>query len=153
MKNDNKGFSLIELIISILLLAIVSTMLLGFMSTGSTAFRRISTDVSLQMESQVAMTQLREYIIDCNDTLRYNQSTHTLTILNSGPSEHVFTWDQTDGIIRYNGDPLAEHVSDINFVKVDGGVEITLSFNYLNENYHATQTVALRNNAVIMDFS
>jgi len=151
--NDNKGFSLIELVISISLLAIISGMLLGFMTTGSNMYRRVSTDVSLQMESQVAMTQLREYVIDCNDTLRYDSAAHTLTVLNSGPQEHRFIWNQIDGIIHYNGDPLAEHVALFELIQVDGAVEITLVFEHLGESYHSTQTVALRNDAVIMDFS
>jgi len=153
MKQDNKGFSLIELVIAISLLAIVSAMLLNFMTTGSTMFRRVSTDVSLQMESQVAMTQLREYVIDCNDTLTYDQAAHTLTVLNSGAEEHVFTWDPSDGIIRYNGDPLTVHVSAFHLTQVDGAVEITLAFSHIDEKCEVTQTVALRNDSVIIDFS
>ena len=153
MKKENKGFSLVELVIAITLLVIVSSILLGFMTTGSNMFRRVSTDVSLQMESQVAITQLREYIIDCNDTLSYEHSSHTLTVLNSGSQEHVFVWKPDDAIIFYNGDPLAEHVSAFHFLQIDGAVEIILSFSNLSETYHTTQTVALRNDAVIIDFS
>ena len=153
MKKDNKGFSLIELVIAIALLGIVSAMLLNFMTTGSTMFRRVSTDVSLQMESQVAMTQLREYVIDCNDTLTYDQATHTLTVLNSGPQEHVFAWNPSDGIIRYNGDPLTEHVAAFHLVQVEGAVEILLAFSHIDESFQVTQTVALRNDGVSIDFS
>ena len=153
MKKENKGFSLVELVIAITLLVIVSSILLGFMTTGSNMFRRVSTDVSLQMESQAAITQLREYIIDCNDTLSYEQSSHTLTVLNSGSQEHVFVWEPDDAIIFYNGDPLAEHVSSFHLLQMDGAVEIILSFSNIAETYHTTQTVALRNDAVTIDFS
>ena len=153
MKNDNKGFSLIELIVAIALLAAVSAMLLSFMVSGSNMFRRVSTDVSLQMESQVAMVQLREYIIDCNDTLRYNSSTGSLTIRNSGTEEHVFIWNSDDGIIRYDGDPLAEHVSFFNLTQVGNTVEIVLVFSRQNEVYRATQTIDLRNDTVKIEIS
>ena len=152
MKKNNKGFSLLELIIAIALLSAVSTILLSFMTTGSTMFRRVSTEVSLQMESQVVMTQLREYIIDCNDTLRYEESTHTLTVMNSGPQQHIFTWNPTTGIILYNGDPLAEHVAAFHLAQGEGAVEITLVFERASESYRATQTIALRNDTVTIDF-
>ena len=153
MKKENKGFSLVELVIAITLLVIVSSILLGFMTTGSNMFRRISTDVSLQMESQVAMAQLREYIIDCNDTLLYDSSTGSLTIRNSGPEEHVFVWNAADGIIRYNGDPLAEHVSDFHLTQIGGAVEIVLVFSRQSEVYHAAQTINLRNDTVQIEIS
>ena len=154
---DNRGLSLLELVIAIALLALVSTMLLGFMTTGSTMFRRISTDISLQMDAQIAMTQLREYVIDCNDTLRYNESARTLTVLNSDASgaaqEHIFVWDEADGTLRYNGDPLAERIAAFHLIQMDGAVEITLVFSHLAETHRSTQTVALRNDAVAIDFS
>ena len=153
MKKDNRGLSLLELVIAISLLAIVSAMLLGFMTTGSSMFRRVSTEVSLQMDSQVAMTQLREFVIDCNDTLHYDMTTHTLTVRNSGPKEHVFVWTPEDGVIRYNGDPLAENVSSFFIVQVDGAVEITLALARDGESSTVTQTVALRNDDVTVEFS
>ena len=153
MRKDNKGLSLIELVIAISILTIVSAMLVGLMSTGSNMFRQVSTDVSLQMEGQVAMTQLREYVIDCNDTLHYDDATHTLTVTNSPTQKHSFVWNPTDGIIRYNGDPLAEHVAAFRLYQVEGAVEIALAFEHLGESYYATQTVALRNDAVTIDFS
>jgi len=153
MSRNNKGMSLLELVIAIAILGIVSAILVSFMSTGSSMFRQVSTDISLQMDSQVAMAQLREYVIDCNDTLHYDDAMRTLTITNSGPEEHKFVWDPADGIIRYNGDPLTEHVAGFRVFEVDGAVEIMLSYEHLGESYFSTQTVALRNDTVTIKVS
>ena len=64
--NNNRGLTLLELIITFALLGIVSLAITGLLSTGANSYRRVSTEVSLQYESQLAMNQLQEYLIDSN---------------------------------------------------------------------------------------
>lgn len=61
---NNKGFSLVELMIAVALVAIVGTAVFGFMSVGAKTFTSTSSDVNLQSESQLAFNQMQDIIID-----------------------------------------------------------------------------------------
>ncbi len=82
MKYDNKGLTLLELLISVGILTIVSAMILGFLTSGAHTSRSVSFEAKLQYESQMAMAQLQEYLIDCNGGVCFDASTKTLYIVN-----------------------------------------------------------------------
>ena len=63
MKN-NKGFTLVELLVATAIIAIVITAITGFMVVGSRTFASTSAEVNLQHESQLAFNQLQDLIID-----------------------------------------------------------------------------------------
>ena len=79
MKN-NKGLTLLELIVSFALLGIVSAAVVGLVSTGAGTYRSVNTEVSLQYESQLTMNQLQEYLIDCNGGIFWDSATKTLYV-------------------------------------------------------------------------
>lgn len=95
MKN-NKGITLIELIVSFAILGILILMLVGFISSGSNTYRSVSADVNLQIELQIAMNHIKEYLIDCNGGICYDGK--TLYILNveeeDSFTEHRFLWNE-----------------------------------------------------------
>ncbi len=66
MATDNKGFSLIELLVSMAILVIVGAALLGFLSYCFNQYTRSSEETTLQMESQMAQNQLSELILQTN---------------------------------------------------------------------------------------
>lgn len=68
---NNKGFSLIELIISISIMVIVGSVVVGFLSVSSKSYRRISNEVDLQYESQLAVNQMKDLIMDANKGIAY----------------------------------------------------------------------------------
>lgn len=149
MKKNNKGFSLVELIIAFAILGIVSGILVSIMISSSNMYRGVSSELSLQMQSQLVTSQLKEYIIDCNDMLFFYDD--TLTVRNSD-AEHVFEWHADDKTITYNGDLLATNVGAFSVSPVfDGrGVEILLRLEKNEDTYVAPQTVMLRNESVLL---
>ena len=62
MKKDNRGVTLVELLISFAILGIVSAVIAGFITTSSNTYSTLTTEVNLQYESQMAMNQLQGYI-------------------------------------------------------------------------------------------
>lgn len=70
MKYNNKGFTLIELIISVAILTIIATACFAFLVTSSRTYASVSAGVNLQTKSQLAMNHIREYIVD-STTLAY----------------------------------------------------------------------------------
>lgn len=68
---QNKGFTLIELIVTIAIIAIFSGVVLTFISTGSNTYRSTSSSAKVQMETQETFDQIEELIIDVNRSLYY----------------------------------------------------------------------------------
>jgi len=68
---QNKGFTLIELIVTIAIIAIFSGVVLTFISTGSNTYRSTSSSAKVQMETQETFDQIEDLIIDVNRSLYY----------------------------------------------------------------------------------
>ena len=64
MRKDHKGFTLVELIIAIAILAIVTLAVCGFIVVGSRSYTSANTDIMLQQEAQLALNQISDVIID-----------------------------------------------------------------------------------------
>ncbi len=136
MKN-NKGFSLLELIIAFALLSIVSAMVVGFISASSSAFRNVNSEVSLQYESQVTLGQLQEYLIDCSGGVTFDNGGKVLYILNKeenadGSASHrLHTVQQIEDKLYYDAQP----------VTYDAGAH-TLNYYGLNPPYYDPDLMA-----------
>lgn len=68
---QNKGFTLIELIVTIAIIAIFSGVVLTFITTGSNIYRSTSSSAKVQMETQEAFDQIEELLIDVNRSMYY----------------------------------------------------------------------------------
>ena len=82
VKRENRGFSLVELICAVAILAIVSFSIIGFVSISSNSFRKSNVEVDLQYEAQMATNQIKELLVDTNGTVSFDDSTKTFLILN-----------------------------------------------------------------------
>lgn len=111
---NSKGFSLVELIIAIAILAVVSGIILTFMNTSSNIFRRNSADVDIQTEAQMVANSISDLVIDCQGTVRVKSlslsgvpgvtgsntydATNSFEVVNYGESYYIFYDDSTDKI-------------------------------------------------------
>jgi hypothetical protein len=132
-------------------------MMLGFMVTSSNMYRHVSDDVSLQMQSQVVMAQIREYVVDCNGTVSFSGGTLAISNIAADGSTvpHVFSRDIADSAhMLYNGDLLATNVADFTAlpdVRPNGTVSsitINLTLTKNGKTYRGEQVIALRNEYV-----
>lgn len=64
MKN-NKGLTLIELLVAIAMISIIMIAITGFILTGSKTFSKGNIDAQIQREAQLAVNQVGDLIIDC----------------------------------------------------------------------------------------
>ncbi len=131
---NNKGFSMVELIVSIAIFGLVSIGIVGFMMTGTNLFSSINTYVDLQYETQTAMVQIQEYVIDCNYAVKWDEANNTLTITNEEEGmdalnnsitvykTHIFVFNEEDNTLYYGTDPasvnaiMARYVEDFNII-------------------------------------
>ncbi len=72
MKRDNRGFSLIELMVTIAIFAVASTALFSLVNTSTTQYQRGNMEVSLQYEAQTVMNQMSDLLIDATKGVSYS---------------------------------------------------------------------------------
>ena len=71
MRRKNQGFTLVELIVIIAIIAIFSGVVLTVVGTGANTFRSTSSNAKVQMKAQDIMDQIQDMIIDVNRSVYY----------------------------------------------------------------------------------
>jgi prepilin-type N-terminal cleavage/methylation domain-containing protein len=149
MKKDNRGLSLIELLVAFALLSIVSLIMISFITSSSNMYQKVSTDVSLQLQSQVTMAQIKEFVVDANGTIQLLENGF---IVHNSEGNYEFT--QVNDTVLYNGELLASHVQSLT-ASVDRADDLTIksvtvgiTFERNGETYSVEQVIALRNISV-----
>jgi len=84
MKTDNRGFTLIEMLVCLVIFAIVVGAAYGFMMTGALSFNRINNNVDLQIKSDITMNQLSKYLMNCSAGVSFKNN--TLFVVNEDAS-------------------------------------------------------------------
>jgi len=67
MKNNNKGMSLIELIIAVAMLSLIMTAVIGLMSSNTVTFKKQKSDVAIQNVAQESYNRLSEAIMQAKE--------------------------------------------------------------------------------------
>jgi len=94
---DNRGFTLVELLVAMAVLMIVLVEVYSVMSSSSTIFSKSSSEIALQAESQQVKTQIEDLMIDCNGRIDYDDANHKISILNKGGINcYEITWKPAD---------------------------------------------------------
>lgn len=68
---DQKGFTLVELLIGVVILSIVTVAVCSFIVIGSRSYAAANTEIMLQQEAQLAMNQISDVIIDTTRSVNY----------------------------------------------------------------------------------
>lgn len=139
---DNRGFSLVELIIAVAIAGIVGASVFGFMQVGAKTFSYNSSDVNLQSESQLAFNQMQDLIIDTAVGVQYYAKNGT-SLTEVGSDSEIASTD--DKLLRLNN---MDKVYDIWW---DRDAQ-NLIYNEYNANYDSsTGTVTPITPAVVDD--
>ena len=175
MGKNNGGFTLVELIICMLIFSIVVAAAFGLMLTGSKTYSSVTERLNLQIQSQLAISQLDNYLIDCNAGIYFNNISSTLFILNKDNGAYTVNVIKygADGCLYYGkglaaqtgegqyscnvaaSDLISDNVTDFDInVKKDGSTaysaEITLGFAKGGTSDSFRKVTALRNKPAIV---
>lgn len=108
MKNDDRGFTLVELIVSIIILAIVAAAAFGFMVAGAKSYTSVGDRLDLQMRAKVASSQITERLLDCNGAVYYDTANRKLYIANTAKNGtkytntvYIYTYDPSTKTVAY----------------------------------------------------
>ena len=71
IKQDNKGFTLVELLVGIAVIAIVSGLIGVFLIFSTRTYGKVTDEADLQEDAQILLSQMDNYIIDTDSALRY----------------------------------------------------------------------------------
>ncbi len=169
MKN-NKGFTMVELLVSIAILSFVITSLTVLMTTSSRTYANMFRTTNMQYESQIVMSQLQERIVDCNGGLAFDDAQDILYVVNINSDKtktlHAFRLEQnkmlygtasdtqiTDFVKDQNNidSPMSQYLETFDVFSneaVSGNISsitVDITFSYEDRVYDAYQAIALRN--------
>ena len=133
MKPDNKGTTLIELIVAISISVVILGIVASFLWQSTNYYRRSSEDISLQMEAQTILNQLKDMIVEA-DCVAFDNTVEP-TVLKIQQGEELLY----EISLSYVGKTL-------DFVKVIKEVDGTISrtmpqlFGQYVEHFHVSDT-------------
>lgn len=89
---NNKGYTLIELVVGMFVTTIVVTIVISFLITNSRSYSYASEETDLQMESQTVMNQLFDMMLEANwvECQNIDANTKALVIYHSTVCDVVF---------------------------------------------------------------
>jgi prepilin-type N-terminal cleavage/methylation domain-containing protein len=170
-KLGNKGFTLIEMAIAFSILAVVMLTVTLIITTSSNTYNMVATDISLQYESQTAMSQIQEYIIDCNAYMTVSWDNSVLYIYTKTDDTHYQAYmfakkADTDELYFYKktietdnlsndsskftfaddtGQLMSSHVTSFSAAVSSASVSVTINYKSGKKTYSGQQTIAFRN--------
>ncbi len=91
MKRDNRGLSLVELIVAFAILAVVGIAITGFMAYSSRGYANSNKNTKLQYEQQIVENHVRDNVMETTKGISFDNTTKTLTLLGGkiGPSSNI----------------------------------------------------------------
>ncbi len=171
MHIGKKGFTLVEVIVSLAIMTIVAGAVGAFMIAGNNSYMRGNKELTLQEEAQLTANQIIDMIIDVEKDIQFTDSgTSSELFLENEKNSYLLQWRQGSGVADpgkvyfYESDNtldadgnltwsseslLAEYVTkfdvDLSGVRKDRTVILRMDFAYQDRSYSINETIRLRN--------
>lgn len=91
MRQNNKGFSLVELIVALAIFGIAGVAVFGFMVNSSRLYQRTNVEVKLQYEQQLAVNQIRDMVVESDRGIYFDEASKTLALYGAAKQEGAAT--------------------------------------------------------------
>lgn len=126
MKKDNRGLTLIELIVTVAIAMIFSGVILTFVAGAAKSYRRTSGGAQSQMEMQDALDQLENLAMNTNLSMFYAKGEKTTTTVNANDkiendSDIASPLNQTKTLFMGSKEETGESVYSVVIWNTDNG--------------------------------
>ena len=167
---DNRGVTLMEMVVSVAIIGIFGAVVAGFVTSGANFYRKSADTVQVQSDMQNTMDTVENQIMNASEGIGYtdNGDTRVLTtnrrtfVATGGmtPYTDVITWKaaeeklyyartSTDSSLAAAESVLAEYVTDFSVdmsqAKSEGVVRFSITINKRGKEETQACTVTLRN--------
>ncbi|MDC7290833.1 prepilin-type N-terminal cleavage/methylation domain-containing protein [Blautia schinkii] len=116
-KNNNSGFTLIEMVVTVAIIAIFAGVILTLITNGSNSYRNTSNNAKVQMDTQELLDEIEDLIIDTNRSVYYFAGSSTE--VDSAPSLGSDMGQNNSGTKTFlvcneyeNGDGTSQYIVD-----------------------------------------
>ncbi len=170
---SNKGFTLVELLVSMVILSIVILIIASFLSLGSRSYSKANQEITRQMETQTVMNQLEDLIIKSYWVKLIDVSTEekALILYSQDDTSIVICNNQDNNLYLVEGTPaalsdlssitytreenlMAENVHDLKLLLNEASmitkkeIQLELDFRFEGEDDRLVHTIHFRNQLV-----
>lgn len=173
---NNKGYSLVELVITMVISAVVMTIVISFLATNSKSYQIAGNMVKLQMESQSVMNQLYDLVVESNwvelveidanekALMIYNQTGLDIVYLDKSDKQLYYIPDCTEedavnpAALSYTEEEnlMADYIEDIHMDPTDGmtllqkkQLSLRVDFQIDTDRFSVERNIKLRNEPVV----
>ncbi len=101
MTRNNKGFSLIELIVAVAILAVAGVAIFGFVVNTSNSYSQTNKEVKLQYEQQLAVNQIRDMIVESDKGIYFDPASKSLALYGAVKKDNAGNKSYPVTVIRF----------------------------------------------------
>ena len=174
LRGNKQGFSLVELLVCVAILGVIAICVSVMMSAGTNTFTKINKRVNVSYRTQLALTQMKEFFIDCDAICKDENGDIYIQNTDKAGNKivYLFTFDsgenkvflETFGVIDEqlvsNGDrqQFANHISDfeinLNEARETGYIKtasVSITSKLDNQSNTRKQIFSLKNKPIFVD--
>ena len=176
-KYDNRGLSLLELMVAIAISMMVFTVILTLSSNSIKQYRNIGTDVDLQNEAQLTSNQIRDWMMEVNEGVSWedNDTNSKLYLfyttdkneLNEKEMIGEISFDKASGELYYKlyeygvdesgveayllSNKVEGFYCDMSNIFTDGYIIYTITYDNSGKQWDKTNEFTFRNEILVVD--
>lgn len=104
VRKDQRGFTIVELLIAVAILSIVVASVCGFILVGSRSYASANSDINVQQEAQLSLNQMSDVLIDTTRSVTYTGYDAGGTTSQKALKDAEFTFTPEDkSLVMLNG--------------------------------------------------
>ncbi|MCM1111808.1 MAG: type II secretion system GspH family protein [Muribaculum sp.] len=142
LRKDKRGFSLVELLCAIGILATITTAIGSAMVVSSTTYKSGTEEVNLQKSAQFTANLIEELIVDATNSVDYDASTKTLEIQNT---DYTHTIVLAGDVLQYSRKNVITGVTDSTSVLAEDVLDFVVDTSDFNESRNAQVRLKMKN--------
>lgn len=114
-KADNRGLTLVELLIAIAITSVAAVAIFGFIVVGARSFSSTSSDINIQHEAQLVFNQLQDLLVDTaiGVDYMYSDSAETDKIVSTDADIPASATEKKLIMYNYDPDDESKHVYEV----------------------------------------